>query len=143
MMKIRYWVALVFLLAGLGFLIFNQLPRSMAYYVTVAEFLEKKEKYADKKIKLAGIAKDIQFKDGQYSFFIHEKDQKLAVTYKGFVPDTFKEGSEVVVTGRSTNSGFIAEEILAKCASKYEEKVSFHNIDPKNRNLITLATPAF
>ena len=37
------------------------------------------------------------------------------------VPDTFKHGAEVVVTGRVRDDGtFDASELLAKCPSKYE-----------------------
>ncbi len=48
----------------------------------------------------------------------------MNTSYKGFVPDTFKEGSDVVVTGSFDDKGsFVATEILAKCASKYEAKL--------------------
>jgi cytochrome c-type biogenesis protein CcmE len=46
------------------------------------------------------------------------------VNYKGALPDTFKEGAEVVVTGTLHESGTMAAtDVLAKCASRYEEKL--------------------
>jgi cytochrome c biogenesis factor len=36
------------------------------------------------------------------------------------VPDTFKDDSEVVLTGRLTSEGFKATDMTAKCPSKYE-----------------------
>jgi cytochrome c-type biogenesis protein CcmE len=38
------------------------------------------------------------------------------------VPDTFKDGSPVVLEGRysADERGFVAEAIMAKCPSKYE-----------------------
>ena len=52
--------------------------------------------------------------------------QSVPVSYDsrtggGRVPDTFKEGSQVVVTGSADESGmFHATQLLAKCPSKYE-----------------------
>lgn len=53
-------------------------------------------------------------------------DKTLPVSYDsrkggGRVPDTFKEGSQVVVTGQVGDEGvFRATQLLAKCPSKYE-----------------------
>jgi cytochrome c-type biogenesis protein CcmE len=43
--------------------------------------------------------------------------------YRGLVPDTFKTGGEVVATGKLADDGIlVAETIMAKCPSKYEQK---------------------
>jgi cytochrome c-type biogenesis protein CcmE len=46
----------------------------------------------------------------------------VAVRYTGVVPDTFKNGAEVVVKGRLGPDGFQVDPdgIMAKCPSKYE-----------------------
>ncbi len=43
-------------------------------------------------------------------------------TYTGVVPDTFKDGAEVVLNGRLTQAGFQVDRngVMAKCPSKYE-----------------------
>jgi len=41
--------------------------------------------------------------------------------YTGIVPDTFKDDSEVVLTGMLTKDGFMANDLTAKCPSKYDE----------------------
>ncbi len=47
--------------------------------------------------------------------------EKLAVVYRGVVPDGFKEGAEVVLEGQYTAAGvFEANKLLTKCPSKYE-----------------------
>jgi cytochrome c-type biogenesis protein CcmE len=47
--------------------------------------------------------------------------KKMGVRYTGVVPDTFKEGNEVSVTGKLADDGtFVATEMAAKCPSKYE-----------------------
>jgi len=42
-------------------------------------------------------------------------------SYRGVVPDTFKEGAEVVLTGRLSPHGFDVDPngVIAKCPSKY------------------------
>ncbi len=47
----------------------------------------------------------------------------ITVRYTGVVPDTFKDDAEVVVTGKLDSEGvFQAQDLLAKCPSKYEAK---------------------
>jgi cytochrome c-type biogenesis protein CcmE len=45
----------------------------------------------------------------------------VAVVYRGTVPDLFKVGREVIVTGRVENGAFVAEPntLVTKCPSKY------------------------
>ena len=43
------------------------------------------------------------------------------VHYQGPLPDTFQEGSDVVVEGKySADGGFAATTVLTKCGSRYE-----------------------
>ncbi len=65
-------------------------------------------------------------KDGflAYQFVISEGGKNINVLYQGIVPDTFKDGAQVVATGSLKEDGsFVASELLAKCASKYEAKL--------------------
>jgi cytochrome c-type biogenesis protein CcmE len=57
-----------------------------------------------------------------YRFVIKNGDYSVAATYTGLVPDTFKDGSEVVIKGRLSAAGFQVERdgVLAKCPSRYE-----------------------
>jgi cytochrome c-type biogenesis protein CcmE len=47
--------------------------------------------------------------------------KRLGVVYHGTVPDQFKTGREVVVTGRLEGAAFVAERdsLLTKCPSKF------------------------
>ncbi|HJL41356.1 MAG TPA: cytochrome c maturation protein CcmE [Myxococcales bacterium LLY-WYZ-16_1] len=48
-------------------------------------------------------------------------DRTLPVFYEGVVPDTFEDDAEVIVTGVLSDDGtFQAQELIAKCPSKYE-----------------------
>jgi cytochrome c-type biogenesis protein CcmE len=48
----------------------------------------------------------------------------VEASYKGVVPDTFKDEAEVVLKGRLTPEGFHTDPngVVAKCPSKYEAK---------------------
>jgi cytochrome c-type biogenesis protein CcmE len=48
-------------------------------------------------------------------------NSSVTVRYMGVVPDTFKDDAEVIVTGTLGSDGvFQANDLLAKCPSKYE-----------------------
>ena len=47
----------------------------------------------------------------------------MDVSYTGLVPDNFKDCAELVVTGKLVEKRrFLAEELSAKCPSKYDGK---------------------
>jgi len=69
------------------------------------------------------IAKDLAA--GHVDFRIADpgSGDALEVRYLGIdVPDLFRDGAEVVVEGRASDSTFQARRVLAKCPSKYEVK---------------------
>ena len=57
------------------------------------------------------------------SFRIRDRDgtESVPVTYTGVVPDPFREGREVIVTGELENGTFVAERdsLVTKCPSKF------------------------
>jgi cytochrome c-type biogenesis protein CcmE len=62
-----------------------------------------------------------------YNFEIESRPPRphaiMKARYRGLVPDTFKPGGEVVATGKIADDGtLVAETIMAKCPSKYEQK---------------------
>jgi cytochrome c-type biogenesis protein CcmE len=58
------------------------------------------------------------------NFVLEEQGKTLSVSYIGSdpLPDTFKDGAQTLVEGRLSPDGshFVAEQVQAKCASKYE-----------------------
>ena len=56
-------------------------------------------------------------------FQIRDRDgqAKVPVAYTGAVPDPFREGREVIVTGRMSGGTFVAERdsLITKCPSKF------------------------
>ena len=65
----------------------------------------------------------ISHPDGRVDFVLEEQGKSLPVSYVGRdpLPDTFKDGAQALVEGRlMPDGGFVAEQVQAKCASKYE-----------------------
>jgi cytochrome c-type biogenesis protein CcmE len=58
----------------------------------------------------------------EYRFKLRSGDYQVVAMYTGVVPDTFKDGAEVVMTGRLGPDGFkvVPNGVTAKCPSKYE-----------------------
>ena len=131
-MKIRQtkWIiALGFILVGLGIIVASTLPKATQYYVTVDELLADREKYRDKVLKVAGFVKEGSIENDtqsmEWMFRVENNNKFIDVSYTGPMPDTFKDGSEVVVTGNLIAANQVnATHVLAKCASRYEEKLT-------------------
>ena len=70
------------------------------------------------------VVKDSVDKDGEsLTFRIRDRDghESLPVTYAGVVPDPFREGREVIVSGELKQGTFVAERdsLITKCPSKF------------------------
>ena len=54
---------------------------------------------------------------------IHEPGQQVTVLYKGSVPDMFRTGRDLVVTGTQRSDGVFVSKpgsMITKCPSKYQ-----------------------
>lgn len=106
------------------YLLWSSFMGSFKFAVTPSEFEAKKAQYVDKIIKLSGIVEKGSIKSdlSDYSFNISDESHSIPVHYKGVIANTFREGAEVVVTGKYDEGShfFEATELLTKCASKYE-----------------------
>ncbi len=59
-------------------------------------------------------------RDGtEVSFVVTDTAQTVAVSYKGILPDLFKEGKGVVAQGQLQGGVFVAREVLAKHDENY------------------------
>ena len=112
------------LLTAFGVLLYTTLGESMQYYKYVDEVVAQPDTWKDKNLQVHGnVVPGTIFrkKDSlEWRFDIQRNGQTLRASYTGIVPDTFKDDSEVVLTGRLTPEGFMATEMTAKCPSKYE-----------------------
>ena len=117
--------AVVILTAVIGVL-YTTVSEGAQYYRHVDEVMNSPEQWYGKGMQLHGfvVDKSIQQRPNtlDYRFKLKTGDYSVLATYTGVVPDTFKDGAEVVLTGRLTPDGFKVDPngVTAKCPSKYE-----------------------
>jgi cytochrome c-type biogenesis protein CcmE len=67
----------------------------------------------------------VQRSGDELRFRIRDRDgsESVPVNYTGVVPDPFREGREVIVSGELTRGTFVAERdsLVTKCPSKFTE----------------------
>ena len=117
-------VTTVVLATVFGILLYTTLGESMQYYKYVDEVVGSQSDWAGKKLQVHGyvVPGSIGRKRDrlEYRFDIQRNGKTMRAFYTGIVPDTFKDDSEVVLTGVLTPDGFVANDMTAKCPSKYE-----------------------
>ena len=68
----------------------------------------------------------IQHRGDELRFRIRDRDgtESVPVTYTGTVPDPFRDGREVIVSGRLEDGTFVAERdsLVTKCPSKFTKE---------------------
>jgi cytochrome c-type biogenesis protein CcmE len=123
---IRIVATVTVLVGALGGLMYTSLAEGTEYYKHVEEVMVDPSAWQGKKLQLHGfvVAKSIMQKPGtlEYAFQVESKGKVVNARYSGIVPDTFKDGSEVVIKGRLDGDRFLVEAngVMAKCPSKYE-----------------------
>ena len=79
------------------------------------------------KLRLGGLVEDDSYSESDdgitIRFRITDENESVPVTYSGLLPDLFREGQGVVVTGELNDKGdFVATEVLAKHDENYMPK---------------------
>jgi cytochrome c-type biogenesis protein CcmE len=114
------------LVAALSGLMYTTLSEGTEYYKHVDEVMADPSAWHGKRMSLHGyvVDKSIYAKPDtlEYRFEVHSNGKVVAARYTGVVPDTFKDGSEVVLRGQLGPHGFDVSPngVMAKCPSKYE-----------------------
>jgi cytochrome c-type biogenesis protein CcmE len=122
----KFVIAVSLLVGGLAILFGVGLKGSLVYYLTVGEFFDQQRARAlNENFRINGDVVEGSIEKGPGAlgarFVMTDGSRELPVTYAKETPDTFVDGSEVVVEGRLGHDGvFVAQTLLAKCPSKYE-----------------------
>lgn len=113
---------IVLTLVSLAYVGFTQ---SKTYYHTIAEVSTLQGPALRQRMRVSGNVRNgtIQHFPGHLDFILEEEGKGMPVRYEGSapLPDTFKDGALALVEGRLMPDGqFVADQVQAKCASKYE-----------------------
>ena len=119
-MKIQQIILLVAIAAGLVFFGIS-LSKNASSYASFA-----KAKDTGRTIHVAGewVQRDqIVEEPNKFQFYVQDSLQNVEwVTYFDPKPSNFEQAEKVVLIGRYHDEGFVADEIVTKCPSKYEEE---------------------
>ena len=122
----KFVIGGIIVLAAIGILSVRAFAGSATYYYDVAELAQKGGAVYEQTVKLRGFVAEGSVKQdtagAKLAFTIADETRAntLPVTYQGVVPDTFKEGTEVVCQGSMSSDGvFRATVLMPKCPSKY------------------------
>ncbi len=120
---------LVFILvgvAGIGIivaLVMNAFRSNLVFFFTPSQVIAK-EAPVNRAFRIGGLVEKGSLRrenDGlTVHFVVTDTKHDMNVTYKGILPDLFKEGKGVVAQGRLDSNGrFVADEVLAKHDENY------------------------
>ncbi len=125
---VKMLVTTLVLTVALGGLLWVTLAEGTAYYMHVDEVMAEPDEWYGKTLQVHGfVVEGSRFRKPdtlEYRFQVENNGAVIDAEYTGLVPDTFQDGSEVVITGQLSAHGFTVEPngVMAKCPSKYEPK---------------------
>ena len=127
--QLKFAVGSVIIVLTLSYLAYSGYQESKTYYRTVPEVYAMKEAAYDVRLQVSGDVVPGSIKrDGRVvDFVIGTEPQTLKVRYVGKdpLPDTLIDRATAMATGKMTRDGvFVADTMLAKCASKYEKETA-------------------
>ncbi|HEV8389716.1 MAG TPA: cytochrome c maturation protein CcmE [Dongiaceae bacterium] len=121
--RLRLYLVLA-TLAVLGIaatLILRALNEELVFFLSPSQIADR-QPGAGQQIRLGGLVEAGSVKkDGEtVAFSVTDLSKAVTVTYRGLLPDLFREGQGVVVEGAFDGSGqFVASEVLAKHDETY------------------------
>jgi cytochrome c-type biogenesis protein CcmE len=119
--RLAFVVGSMALLAAAVFLVLNALQESIVFFYSPTD-VAAKPVAADRRIRLGGLVEEgslVRKGDGVVSFRVTDLSHAILVTYRGLLPDLFREGQGVVAEGRLEAGVFRADEVLAKHDETY------------------------
>jgi cytochrome c-type biogenesis protein CcmE len=144
--KAKFAIGAGIILAALAWLSWVGVSESKTYYHTIDELPKLKASDLRHRMRIGGnvLAGSIKRLSGRVDFVLEENGNPLPVSYVGRdpLPDTFTDGAQALVEGRQMPDGhFVAEQVQAKCASKYEASPGQEKSSPNPTGKTTQSSP--
>lgn len=127
-------IAILVLLAGVGFLISRSLTETSVYYMTVDELKSStlgKQLKSDQMVRVGGqvVEGSVEYNQRDLILRFTIRDEKkpeatIDALYNGAMPDSFEPDIEALLEGTfdRENNLFRAKTLMVKCPSKYESE---------------------
>jgi len=121
--KLKFGIGIAIILAAVAWEAVSGFQQSKTYYVTVKELTSGKSTHQHVRVGGMVVPGSIHRTGEILTFSISQENQTIPVTYvgKAALPDDFKGGANAIVEGDYLTDGtFRAQQVQAKCASKYQ-----------------------
>jgi cytochrome c-type biogenesis protein CcmE len=109
-------------LGGATALVLAAFEDSLVFFYSPTD-IATKQLPADRRVRIGGIVEAGSIARGadglSVRFVVTDLANTIPVSYRGVLPDLFREGQGVVAEGRLANGVFQADEVLAKHDEKY------------------------
>ena len=101
-------------------LVLKAFRSNLVFFYTPSQVI-KGEAPKDRAFRIGGLVKagSLQRRDIVARFIVTDTVNEIPVSYRGILPDLFKEGRGVVAEGKWSGTGFTATEVLAKHDENY------------------------
>lgn len=153
MQRNKFFIGGALILAAVVYLIVSSTQASAEYFMTVDELNAKGSSAINQSVRLSGavLGDTIQYDadtltltfdvahvsgdnaeieaQGGLALVLYEAvndptRSRITIRYEGVMPDLLRNEAQAIMTGRLGEDGvFVAEELLLKCPTKYEEAV--------------------
>lgn len=123
--RAKFGIGIGVIVVAMALLAWMGYGESKTYYHTIAELQTLQGAALNQRMRVGGTVEpgSIRRLAGRVDFVLQGEGKTLPVSYVGGdpLPDTFIDKSQALVEGRPASDGrFVAEQVQAKCASKYE-----------------------
>jgi len=144
----KFAVLMAIIVGSLLWLATAGIQGSQTYYKTITELRQMGGQAQSRHVRVGGDVQgnSIKHEAGAVTFNLVQDKEILRVAYEGRdpLPDTFRDGAQALADGKLGPDGvFHAQEIQAKCASKYAPKPGMapDGLQPKAPGAPTSAAP--
>ena len=125
--RVRLILAVLIIIGAVGYLIFFGMRQGVGQILTIEEALQKKY---DSNISFIQMEGQVNYDTVTYepnkpliTFDITNDKSNITVIFKDVKPDNFDSGYPIIIEGRfQEDDRFLADKLLVKCPSKYEEE---------------------
>jgi cytochrome c-type biogenesis protein CcmE len=132
MPKAKFIIAILAIsLIGIGWMVIGFETEEVPF-ISVSDLIEHHESYSQEKFRLGGNVLDgsIKYSEDKLDLFFELKQGEAILSVKhhsAAVPDLFKDGTQVIVEGVYNDGVFVADNLMTKCASRYEEESNYES----------------
>lgn len=96
-------------------------------FVSVEQLVNPDKEWKQDRFRLGGYVENgsIEYSADRLTvaFVMEQDDSRLNVKYEGLAPDMFTDEAEVIIEGAYVDGIFIADNLMTKCASRYETEI--------------------